>query len=72
METRLGERVYYYPIDIIGAGNKLDLNTVFKVTKLTITGPGADHPDDLLDNGAINFTVSVKNWATGFEKTVEY
>lgn len=72
VETRLGERVYYYPIDIIGAGNKLDLNTVFKVTKLTITGPGADHPDDLLDNGAINFTVSVKNWATGFEKTVEY
>ena len=72
VETRLGERVYYYPIDIIGSGNKLDLNTVFKITKLTITGPGADHPDDLLNNGSINFTVTVKNWVTGFEKTVEY
>ena len=72
VETRLGERTYYYPIDIIGSGNKLDLNTLFKITRLTITGPGADHPDDLLDNGAVNFTVTVKNWAPGFEKTVEY
>lgn len=72
VETRLGERTYYYPIDIIGTGNKLDLNTVYKITRLTITGPGADHPDDLLDNGTVNFTVTVKNWAPGFEKPVEY
>ena len=72
VETKLGERVYYYPIDIVGAGNILDLNTIYKVTKLTITGPGTDHPDDPLDNGTVNFTVTVKNWASGFEKMVEY
>lgn len=72
VETKLGTRTYYYPIDIIGTGGILDLNTAFTVTRLTITGPGTDHPDDPLDNGAINFTVTVKNWVTGFEKTVEY
>ena len=72
VETKLGDRVYYYPIDIVGTGNILDLNTSYTVTKLTITGPGVDHPDDLLDNGTVSFTVTVKDWAIGFSKTVTY
>jgi len=72
VETRLGTQVYYYPIDIVGAGNVLNLNTSYTVTKLTITGPGVDHPDDLLDNGTVNFTVTVKDWESGFSKTVTY
>ncbi len=72
VETRLGSRVYYYPIDIVGTGNVLDLNNSYTVTKLTITGPGVDHPDDLLDNGTVSFTVTVKDWTTGFSKTVTY
>ena len=72
VETKLGERVYYYPIDIVGTGNVLDLNTSYTVTKLTITGPGVDHPDDLLDNGTVSFTVTVKDWTSGFTKTVTY
>lgn len=72
VETKLGDRVYYYPIDIVGTGNILDLNNSYTVTKLTITGPGVDHPDDLLDNGTVSFTVTVKDWTTGFSKTVTY
>lgn len=72
VETQLGSRTYYYPIDIVGTGNILDLNTSYTVTKLTITGPGVDHPDDLLDNGTVSFTVTVKDWASGFSKTVTY
>jgi hypothetical protein len=72
VETKLGDRVYYYPIDIVGTGNILDVNTHYTVTRLTITGPGVDHPDDLLDNGTVSFTVTVKDWATGFSKTVTY
>ena len=72
VETRLGSHVYYYPIDIVGTGNILNLNTSYTVTKLTVTGPGVDHPDDLLDNGTVNFTVTVKDWETGFSKTVTY
>ena len=72
VETRLGTHVYYYPIDIVGTGNVLNINTSYTVTKLTVTGPGVDHPDDLLDNGTVNFTVTVKDWETGFSKTVTY
>ncbi len=72
VETKLGTHVYYYPIDIVGTGNILNLNTSYTVTKLTITGPGVEHPDDLLDNGTVNFTVTVKDWETGFSKTVTY
>lgn len=72
VETQLGERVYYYPIDIVGTGNKLNMNTFYLVTKLTITGPGADHPDDLLDNGTVSFTVTVTDWENGFTKEVTY
>ena len=32
----------------------------------------SEHPDDLLDNGTVNFTVTVKDWETGFSKTVTY
>ena len=72
VETKLGTHVYYYPIDIVGTGNILNLNHSYTVTKLTITGPGAEHPDDPLDNGTVNFTVTVKDWETGFSKTVTY
>ena len=55
-----------------GEGNVLKLNTAYTVTKLTVTGPGVEHPDDLLDNGTVNFTVTVKDWETGFSKQVTY
>ena len=70
--TKLGERVYYYPIDIVGQGNVLGVNQYYKVTSLKITGPGVDHPDDLLDNGSVSFSVTVEDWETGFIKDVTY
>lgn len=72
IETKLGTATYYYPIDIVGAGNILDVNTSYTVTKLTVTGPGVSNPDDELVNGAVSFTVRVTDWATGFSKTVTY
>ena len=72
IETVLGSTTYYYPIDIVGNGNTLDPNTSYTVTKLTITGPGVEHPDDPLNTGSVSFNVTVKNWDTGFSKTVTY
>ena len=72
VETMLGSKTYYYPIDIVGTGSKIDPNTSFTVTKLTITGPGVDNPDDKLDNGSVSFSINIKDWATGFNKTVNY
>ena len=72
VETSLGGRTSYYPLDIFGAANILNLNTAFTLTRLTITGPGADNPDDLLENGTVSFSVSIKDWENGFTKTVTY
>lgn len=72
VETTLGTKTYYYPIDIVGTSNIISPNTAFTVTKLTITGPGVDNPDDKLDQGSINFSLKIKDWATGFSKQVNY
>lgn len=72
VETMLGGTTYYYPIDIVGNGNTLDVNTSYTVTKLTVTGPGVDNPDDPLNTGSVSFNVTIKNWETGFSKTVTY
>lgn len=72
VEVLLGTRVYYYPVDIVGTDGKLNSNTTYTVTQMTITGPGADNPDDELNNGSINFNVTVTDWQNGFSKPVTY
>ena len=72
VETTLGAKKYYYPIDIVDSQGKLPANNTFTITSLTITGPGVDNPDDELNKGNINFTLTIKNWVTGFSKEVQY
>jgi len=72
IEADLAGSTYYYPINIVGTNNKLDANTSYEITNLTITGIGSDSPDVVPKKGSVSFSVKVTDWATGFSKQVEY
>lgn len=65
-----GERTYY-PINITGTDNKLSPNCAYIVNQLTIKGLGSDDPNVVPDRKDFTASVTVKDWSTGFEKTVE-
>lgn len=65
-----GERTFY-PINIIGADSALNPNCAYIVNQLTIKGLGSDDPDVVPERKDFTASVTVKDWATGFEKTVE-
>ena len=65
-----GERTYY-PINITGADGYLSPNCAYVINQLTIKGMGSDNPDVIPERKNFTASVTIKDWATGFEKTVE-
>lgn len=65
-----GERTYY-PINIVGADSKLSPNCAYTINQLTIKGLGSDDPNVVPERKDFTASVTIKNWGTGFEKTVE-
>lgn len=65
-----GERTYY-PINIVGADSKLSPNCAYTINQLTIKGLGSDDPDVVPERKDFTASVTIKDWGTGFEKTVE-
>lgn len=57
VEAKAGEYTYYYPVtlDAVEANTSYDYN-------LTITRLGSDSPDVPVEEGAVTFTVTVKDW----------
>ena len=62
----------YYPINIKSSDNKLHGNALYKITDLTITGPGSSDPDVPFSKANATFTITIKDWDTGFTQTVSY
>ncbi len=57
VESEIGGNTYYYPITL----DTVDPNTAYTYN-LTITRLGSDSPDMPVEEGAIKFTVTVKDW----------
>lgn len=66
IEAELGSKTYYYPIDIPG----VQRNKKYTVSGLTITKPGALHPDDPITSEDCSFNIIIKDWEDGFDKEV--
>ena len=62
---------YYYPINIKGDDGRLNYNTSYIISKLTITGPGSDSPDKPITKGGASFNLSVVTWSSGISQEVE-
>jgi len=71
VEATVGTGHYYYPINIKGATSGLMNNTLYKITRLTITGPGSDSPDKPISKGGASFTFQVADWNSGISQEVE-
>lgn len=65
-----GERTYY-PINIVDDSGALSPNCAYIINQLTIKGMGSDDPDVVPERKDFTASVTVKDWGTGFEKTVE-
>lgn len=65
-----GERTYY-PINIAAQDGALSPNCAYIINQLTIKGMGSNDPDVVPERKDFTASVTVKDWATGFEKTVE-
>lgn len=57
IEAEIGGYTYYYPLTL----DSVAANTAYTYT-LTITRLGSDSPDVPVADGAVNFTVTVKDW----------
>lgn len=68
VDATLGGTLYYYPVNI----PEPESNKLYRITDMTITGPGSESPDVPVEKGAISFTISVTDWATGFTQEIEY
>lgn len=64
IETKLGEKVYYYPINIPDIAN----NRRYSIKNLIITKPGSETPDQPVVSDSFSFDVEVSPWEIGFEK----
>lgn len=63
VEAQIGSYVYYYPVTL----DKVEPNTAYTYS-LTITRLGSDSPDKPVEDGAVQFNVTVKDWV---EQNVE-
>ncbi len=68
IETQIEGRTYYYVIEIPAP----ESNKLYKISNVTITGPGADNPDEVVVNHNVSFSITVAPWGTGFDKPVEF
>lgn len=72
VEAEYNGRICYYPINIVGSDGRLDGGRLYRISKLTITGPGSDDPDVPISRSDAGFSISVQNWGDGFSQTVTY
>lgn len=63
---------YYYPINIVGEDGTLHGGCLYKISKLTITGPGSLDPDVPVARSEVDFTVEISDWEYGFTQNVTY
>lgn len=70
VSCRWGDHRTYYPLDITGADGKLNPNCAYIIRELTIKGLGSDDPNVIPERKDFSATVSIKDWGTGFEKSV--
>ena len=66
-----GGKRTYYPINIVGSDSKLSPNCAYVVNQLTIKGLGSDDPNVVPERKSFSASVTIRNWETGFEKTVD-
>ena len=57
VEALVGDYVYYYPVTL----DRVDPNTAYTYS-LTITRLGSDSPDKPVEEGTVQFNVTVKDW----------
>ena len=63
VECTLAGRKTYYPIDIVSPSGRLVRNSNYRISELTITGFGADGPDEPIpEDEAYTFSGQVLNW----------
>lgn len=72
VEASIGDKTYYYPVNMFKDGQGLEANKHYKISGMTITGVGASSPDEQLVLTTITFSLSVNDWGNGFSQTVEY
>ena len=63
VEAQVGDYLYYYPLTL----DRVDPNTAYTYN-LTITRLGSDSPDKPVEEGTVQFNVTVKEWT---EQNVE-
>lgn len=63
-------RSYYYPVNVAPEGGTIEHNALYRITNLTITGPGSTDPDSPLTKESISFEVDVLEWADGYDQAV--
>lgn len=56
--AQLDDKTYYYPITF----NEVKSNTLYRISNLTITRPGADTPDTIITTEDCSFEITVEEW----------
>ena len=66
VEAVLGDETHYYPVTL----PTIAQNKIYRVF-LTITRPGSESPDDLIDKFSVGASVTIRNWEQGGTVTEE-
>lgn len=70
LEAKLNGTTYYYPVNITGNGAGIESNKLYKITRMTITGPGSLSPDVPVSKQDLTFSVEVIDWFEGTTQSV--
>ena len=70
VEAMLDGSKYYYPVNIVGGDKGIESNKVYKVTQMTIAGPGSSSPDVPVNKQNLTFKVVVADWENGTSQSV--
>ena len=70
VEATLNGSKYYYPVNITGGGEGISSNKLYKVTQMTITGPGSLSPDTPVSKQNLTFNIEVLDWDNGTSQAV--
>ncbi len=70
VEATLDGTTYYYPVNITGGDKGIESNKVYKITQMTIAGPGSSNPDAPVNKRNLTFSVEVVPWQNGTSQTV--
>lgn len=72
VEADYAGRRYYYPVNIVGQDGTLNGGSLYRITRMTITGPGSDDPDVPISRSGAEFSITVCDWEQGFSQAVSY